>query len=57
MVASPDQLRLAWAYVAGELDVDGDIYAALSIGDQVPQLKVRPAQWATAVRLALDGAW
>jgi cyclopropane-fatty-acyl-phospholipid synthase len=57
LIASPDQLGLARAYAAGELDVEGDIYAALSIRDRVPEVHVRPAQWASAVRMALAGGW
>jgi cyclopropane-fatty-acyl-phospholipid synthase len=36
LVYAPGELGLARAYVSGDLDVEGDIYAALSLPDRLP---------------------
>jgi cyclopropane-fatty-acyl-phospholipid synthase len=43
LITAPGQLGMARAYVAGELDLDGDIYAALSVlwSDRIGQLSWR----------------
>ena len=38
----------ARAYVAGDLDVEGDIFDALSSRDRLPEVKLSPKQWAAA---------
>ena len=57
LILSPDELGLARAYVAGELDVEGDIYAALGLRDRVAAVRLRPAHWASALRIAQAGGW
>lgn len=62
VIGSPDALRRALTapgelgfgrpYVAGDIDVDGDIYAALALRDRLPALRLGPAQWWSLLRLA-----
>ncbi|HSJ46305.1 MAG TPA: cyclopropane-fatty-acyl-phospholipid synthase family protein [Euzebyales bacterium] len=58
---APDQLGLARAYVAGELDIDGDVYAMLTaLRDAVPTdmrlgWQVAPAALTAARRLGVLG--
>jgi cyclopropane-fatty-acyl-phospholipid synthase len=51
MVQAPGELGFARAYVAGDLDVKGDIFAALQLRDALPDVHLSPAQWVEAVRL------
>src|SRR5437588_3735035 len=51
VVSDRGELGFARAYAAGELDVEGDIYAALSLRDRIPEVKLTPAQRAAALRL------
>ena len=51
MVASPGELGLARAYVAGDIDIDGDIYAVLGLRDRLPRVRLTPRLWIDAVRL------
>ncbi len=57
MLTAPGELGLGRAYVAGELDVQGDIFAALgSLRDRVPDVRrLDPRRWTEAVRLAGAG--
>ncbi|MBA3302885.1 MAG: class I SAM-dependent methyltransferase [Acidimicrobiia bacterium] len=55
VVTAPGELGLARAYVAGDLDVEGDIFEVLSLRDRLPNPKLTPTQWALAARL-LAGA-
>ncbi len=55
---SPDELGLGRAYVSGDLDVDGDLFAALSLPDQLvrqdrPELRLGWREQAAAVRTGL----
>jgi cyclopropane-fatty-acyl-phospholipid synthase len=54
LVSAPGELGLGRAYVSGELDVEGDIYAALSaLRDRIPDLRAFGArQWADVLGLA-----
>jgi cyclopropane-fatty-acyl-phospholipid synthase len=52
LVTAPGELGLARAYVAGDLDLDGDIYALLTLQERIPEIKLTPRQWALALRLA-----
>jgi cyclopropane-fatty-acyl-phospholipid synthase len=56
IVQAPGELGFARAYVAGDLDVEGDILAALTLRDRLPDLELRPAQWLAALRLVGAGA-
>jgi cyclopropane-fatty-acyl-phospholipid synthase len=52
MVTAPGELGLGRAYVAGEIDVEGDIYAALSaLRARMPSARVRPSEAARLARL------
>jgi cyclopropane-fatty-acyl-phospholipid synthase len=56
IVTAPGELGIARAYVAGDLDVEGDIYAAMKLRDAMPGLKLSPKQWAAAAKLiGLEG--
>jgi len=54
MVTAPGELGLGRAYVSGELDVEGDLYAALSaLRDRIPDVRTFGArQWAEVLPLA-----
>jgi len=52
IVTAPGELGFGRAYVAGDLDVEGDIYAALALRDVMPELRLRPKQYVAALRLA-----
>ena len=56
VVQAPGELGFGRAYVAGDLDLDGDIFAALALRDRLPDLKLRPAHWLAALRLVGAGA-
>jgi cyclopropane-fatty-acyl-phospholipid synthase len=50
------ELGFARAYVAGELDVEGDMFEALTLRDNLPDVKVTPREWVLLARAAgLDG--
>jgi cyclopropane-fatty-acyl-phospholipid synthase len=51
MVQAPGELGFARAYVAGDLDVKGDIFAALQLRDALPDVHLTASQWMEAVRL------
>jgi cyclopropane-fatty-acyl-phospholipid synthase len=59
-VLSRDPLALAEAYFRGDLDIEGDFFAALSIKDHLDALKLSPAEQLraafTALRLRLLNA-
>ena len=55
MVTAPGELGFARAYVAGELEVDGDIFDALSLRDHLPHLKLGASQWLALARLVGTG--
>ena len=51
IVTSPGELGFARAYVAGDIEVDGDIYAVLSLRSRIPRPRLTPRQWLDAARL------
>lgn len=51
IVQAPGELGFARAYVAGDLEVKGDIFAALSLREALPDVHLKPAQWLEAARL------
>jgi len=51
-LTAPGELGIARAYVAGELDIDGDIFEALSLRDRLPDVHLSPADWLDLVRVA-----
>lgn len=50
IVTSPGELGFARAYVAGDIELDGDIYALLGLRSRLPSPKLTPRQWVEAVR-------
>src|SRR5439155_3343860 len=57
LVTAPGELGLGRAYVAGDIDLDGDLDEVLALGDRRPDLRLGAAQWSHAVRaLASSGA-
>ncbi len=50
IVTAPGELGFARAYVAGDLDLEGDVFAALALRDRLPQVKLTPPQLLAAVR-------
>jgi cyclopropane-fatty-acyl-phospholipid synthase len=51
LVAAPNELGFGRAYVAGEIDLDGDIFAVLALQDRLEDLRVTPAQVVDALRI------
>jgi cyclopropane-fatty-acyl-phospholipid synthase len=51
MVQAPGELGFARAYVAGDIEVKGDIFAALQLREALPDVHLTAAQWLEAVRL------
>ena len=52
ILTAPGELGFGRAYVAGDLDVEGDLYTALALRDRLPAIRLNARQWATAARLA-----
>ena len=52
VVSSPGELGFARAYVAGEIDLEGDIFDALQLRDNLPDVKVTPREWMALARVA-----
>jgi cyclopropane-fatty-acyl-phospholipid synthase len=54
LISAPGELGLGRAYVSGELDVEGDLYAALAaLRDRIPSLRAFGARrWADVLGLA-----
>jgi cyclopropane-fatty-acyl-phospholipid synthase len=52
IATAPGELGFARAYVAGDIDVEGDLlFALVSLRDRLPDARVSAAQWASIVRL------
>ena len=51
LATAPGELGFARAYVAGELDVEGDIYAALELHERLAAARLSARQWLAAARL------
>jgi cyclopropane-fatty-acyl-phospholipid synthase len=51
LVTAPNELGVGRAYVAGEIDLDGDIFAVLALQDRLEDLRVTPAQVVEALRI------
>lgn len=57
LLTAPGELGLGRAYVAGELDIEGDLDAVLDLGVRRPELRLGPAGFLAAVTgLARAGA-
>jgi cyclopropane-fatty-acyl-phospholipid synthase len=56
VLTGPGEIGFARAYVAGEIDVEGDIFEALTLRDNLPDVKVTPREWLLLARTAgIDG--
>ena len=51
ILSAPGELGLARAYVAGDLDVEGDIFTALELHERLPDAKLQPRHLAAVARL------
>jgi cyclopropane-fatty-acyl-phospholipid synthase len=51
IVTAPGELGFGRAYVAGEIDVEGDIFAALSLHERLSSSRLGPREWLALVRL------
>jgi cyclopropane-fatty-acyl-phospholipid synthase len=51
IVATPGELGFARAYVAGEMDIEGDIYSALPALLELPSVRELGRLWFTAARI------
>src|SRR5438045_2061434 len=51
ILTAPGELGFGRAYVAGDLDVEGSIWAALSLRDRLPSVQLKPHQWMAVLRL------
>jgi len=56
VLAAPGELGFARAYVAGEIDILGDIFEALALRERFPHVKVSPREWLRWARaIGVDG--
>jgi cyclopropane-fatty-acyl-phospholipid synthase len=51
LLTAPGELGFARAFVAGELDVVGNLYAALQLHEHLSTVRLTPRQWLAAARL------
>src|SRR3984893_17501507 len=51
IVTAPDELGFGRAYVAGELEVEGDIFDVMSVAEYIEELKLGPRQIVAAAKL------
>src|SRR3954468_10810440 len=51
LVTAPDELGVGRAYVAGEIDIEGDIFTVLALQDWLDDLRVTPGQIAAGLRI------
>jgi cyclopropane-fatty-acyl-phospholipid synthase len=51
IVTAPNELGFGRAYVAGELEVDGDIFDVIAVANYIEELSLGPKQIAAAVQL------
>jgi cyclopropane-fatty-acyl-phospholipid synthase len=51
LVTAPNELGLGRAYVAGDIDLDGDIFAVLALQDRLEDLRVTPTQIAAGLKI------
>jgi cyclopropane-fatty-acyl-phospholipid synthase len=50
ILTAPGELGFARAYVAGEIDIDGDVFDALALRDRMPHPKVSSGEWLAFLR-------
>ena len=52
IIRAPGELGLGRAYVSGDLDIEGDVYAVLALHDVRPDLRFGIGEWSAALRAA-----
>jgi cyclopropane-fatty-acyl-phospholipid synthase len=52
VVTAPGEIGIARAYVSGELDVRGDIFEALALRGNLPEVRLKPTEWLDLARIA-----
>src|SRR4029450_12056517 len=52
IITRPGELRFARAYLAGDIDIEGDIYEVFRLQERIPSPRLTPGQVAHLVRLA-----
>jgi len=52
VLTAPGEMGMARAYVAGELDVEGDIFAALELRHRLPDVHIGPSDWLELAKAA-----
>ena len=52
ILTAPGELGFARAYVAGDIEIVGDIYAVLELRHRLPRPRLTPRQWLAALRVA-----
>jgi cyclopropane-fatty-acyl-phospholipid synthase len=57
LITSPGELGLGRAYVAGDLDVEGDLLALLSLHGRLDGLHLSVSQWSALARLVGTTSW
>src|SRR5436305_5694695 len=55
ILTAPGELGFGRAYVAGDLDFEGDIWEILALRDRMPSVRLSRSQWMTLLRLAGTG--
>jgi cyclopropane-fatty-acyl-phospholipid synthase len=50
ILTAPGELGFARAYVAGDIDVEGDVFEALDLRNHLPDVKVTPREWYALAR-------
>lgn len=55
LLTRPGELGAARAYVAGDIDVTGDLFAALALGGRLGERRFGMAEWLALLRLAGAG--
>jgi cyclopropane-fatty-acyl-phospholipid synthase len=50
IVTAPGELGFARAYVAGDVDIEGDIFEVLTLRDRLPEVKLTPGQLVRTIR-------
>ena len=57
LVTAPGELGFARAYVAGDIEITGDIFALLGLRTSLPRPKLSPGAWARALRIVGPSAF
>lgn len=56
VLTAPGEIGFARAYVAGEIEVEGDIFEVLALRENLPDVKVTPREWLALARaVGVDG--